>query len=77
MRKLIIAGLFASTVFAAAAQSTFAHHNGGERNVWQGPRPEFCLEVYEPVHDRHGNTYANSCYAAREGVRVTWAGEGS
>jgi hypothetical protein len=51
-------------------------HPEGPVNVWTGPRPEVCLDVYDPVHDVFGNTYSNECYAAREGVRVTWKGEG-
>lgn len=75
--KLIFAGLLAGIVLITSAQGADAYHNGGRPTVWRGPTPEYCLEVYDPVHDSRGNTYPNSCYAAREGVRVTWPGPGT
>ena len=75
--KAICAALLAGAVLLSAAVPAFAHHNGGARNVWEGPRPDVCTGQYEPVHDRRGNTYSNDCFAAMHGVRVTWDGLGT
>jgi hypothetical protein len=59
-------------------QITSAHGPGDRKpdNVWTGPLPEACIDVYDPVHDVSGKPYSNECYAALDGVRVTWDGEG-
>lgn len=48
------------------------HPTGRADNIWRGPLPEVCMDVYLPVRDARGNLYDNACYAAYEGVRVTW-----
>ncbi len=66
------------TLSMSLTQITSAHGPGDWKpdNVWTGPLPEVCIDVYDPVHDVFGNTYSNECYAALDGVRVTWDGEG-
>jgi hypothetical protein len=39
------------------------------------PRPDICPEIWHPVCGCDGQTYANECYAAMEGVSVDYAGE--
>lgn len=39
------------------------------------PYPDFCVQVYDPVCGCNGGVYANSCYAAMEGVNVARPGD--
>jgi len=39
------------------------------------PRPQVCLDIWDPVCGCDGRTYSNSCYAATAGVNVNYRGE--
>ena len=73
----IITGVLALLLLGSL--SVALAHPGEPDNIWIGPPPEepvFCILIWAPVHDAQGNTYSNSCFAAADGVRVTWNGEG-
>ena len=38
-------------------------------------RPEFCIEIYNPVCGCDGITYSNACYARSSGVSIDYVGE--
>jgi hypothetical protein len=54
------------------ALSAALAHPTGRPNVWTGRLPQYCPDNVWPVVDARGNTWQNWCYAALEGVRVTW-----
>lgn len=39
------------------------------------PKPEMCTMIYQPVCGMNGQTYPNSCHAARDGASVAHKGE--
>jgi len=39
------------------------------------PRPEACLEIYDPVCGCNDNTYGNACMAAAAGMNIAYEGE--
>lgn len=52
-------------------------HPGQPDHIWTGSPatfPQFCVQIYSPVHDALGKTYLNACVAASVGARVTWDG---
>ncbi len=77
--KRIFLGLVLAflVLFASAFTSTvLAGHPSRPDNVFSVPVPvgTQCPVVFQPVHDIFGSTYRNACYAALDGVRVTWNG---
>ena len=38
-------------------------------------KPSFCMDIWDPVCGCDGETYTNSCFAARAGVNVDYEGE--
>jgi hypothetical protein len=67
--------LFAAVALIGLGGPVALAHPGPPDHVWIGPLPEACLTIWDPVHDAQGNTYSNVCFAAADGVRVTWNGE--
>jgi hypothetical protein len=48
-------------------------HPPGRPNIWTGPQPIACPDNYWPVVDALGlNQWDNWCYAAMDGVKITW-----
>ena len=61
---------------AECGTSEFCEHRGGCRSPGIcRPRPEFCIEIYQPVCGCDGQTYASTCHAHRAGVSVARPGE--
>ena len=65
--------------FIAAAGAAFAIGSGGpseakaKKMMAPPPHPGLCLELYAPVCGVKGGmkfTYANSCYAAKDGASI-------
>ena len=39
------------------------------------PRPQICLDLWDPVCGCDGRTYSNACYAAAAGINIAYRGE--
>lgn len=52
-----------------------AHCGAADQSGVCKPVPDMCTEQYEPVCGCNDKTYANACFAAREGIAVAASGE--
>jgi len=76
--SLYVLVVFAILMFAGVSVGLAATHNG-PYNVWTGKLPvdeSACSLSLDPVVDKNGNDYTNTCFAALDGVRVTYKVDG-